>query len=141
MKFSLIVLLLAGVTGGTYLVLAGYTPIYASETKILRDKTYRFWECIQFKSFDQAAEFDSGEDHASTAKLIEQIFRIKPENLDIQHVHVLGVFRDGTGDLARTKTRLQVELLNPKQPRDIEVMLYWTRSEAGSWELELRSSL
>ncbi len=141
MKKWLFCLLLVIVgTGGGYLIFSGYTPLYASDKKILRDKSYRFWECIKFKSFDQAAEFDASQDKETTARLIERIFRVKPENLDVQEVDVMHEDLDRTGKLGRTKTRLTGEMLNPKKPMQIEVMLFWEK-EGEEWWLKLESSL
>ena len=139
-RFLLIVTLLLAAVGGSYAVIGGYTPLYTSDRKILRDQSYRFWECIKFKSFDQAAEFDRDEDKETTARLIERIFRVKPENLDLQRVDIVTVDIDGTGLLASTKARLEGEILNPKKPTEIEVKLYWEKQGEG-WELKLRSSL
>ena len=138
-KWILCFVALASLTAAGYLILGGYTPLFASDRKILRDKTYRFWECIQFKSFDQAAAFDRAEDKETTARLIERIFRIKPENLDIQKVDVIHEDLDRTGKLGRTKSRITGEVLNPKKPLEIEVMLFWEKET--EWWLKLESSL
>ena len=135
----LIFVVLAAAVGG-YAIHGGYTPLLHSDKKVIRDQTRRFWEFVRFKSFDQAAEFDHDEDKETTARLIERIFRIKPENLDIQRVDVVSVEIDATGDLARSKTRLEGEMLNPKKAKTIEVMLFWRR-EGDAWMLRLRSSL
>ena len=139
-KWLFCFVVLVGATAAGYLILGGYTPIYASDTKILREKTYRFWECIKFKSFDQAAAFDRAQDKQTTAKLIERIFRIKPENLDIQTVDVIHEDLDRTRELGRTKTRITGEVLNPKKPMEVEVMLFWEK-EGEAWWLKLESSL
>ena len=134
----MILLFIAAAAG--YVILGGYTPMLASDTKTIREKTYRFWECIKFKSFDLAAEFDSAEDKDTTAEKIEQLFQVKPENLDIQEIDVLHCTVDSTGILGRTKTRLNGEMLNPNRPATIEVMLFWEK-KGPEWELKLRSSL
>lgn len=139
-KWLFCFVVLVGATAAGYLILGGYTPLYASDTKILREKTYRFWECIKFKSFDQAAAFDRAQDKQTTAKLIERIFRIKPENLDIQTVDVIHADLDRTGRLGRTKTRITGEVLNPKKLVEVEVMLFWEK-EGEAWWLKLESSL
>ena len=131
---------LVAAAGGGYAIHGGYTPWYHSDKKIIREQTRQFWEFIQFKSFDQAATLDADEDQNTTARLIERIFRVKPENLDIQRVDVIAVEIDSSGDLARSKSRLEGEMLNPKKAKTIEVMLFWRR-DGDMWRLKLRSSL
>ncbi len=55
--------------GGGYAIHGGYTPLYYSDKKIIREHTRQFWEFIRFKSFDQAAEYDDDEDKETTAKV------------------------------------------------------------------------
>ncbi len=139
-KWFVLVVLFIAAAGGGYAIHGGYTPFYHSDKKGIREQTRQFWEFIRFKSFDQAAQFDEDEDKETTARLIERIFRIKPENLDIQRVDVLSVEIDSSGNLGRSKARLEGELLNPKKTKTIEVMLFWRRV-GGVWRLKLRSSL
>ena len=139
-KWLFLIVVILAVAGGGYAIQSGYTPFFHSEKKIIRGQTLQFWEFIRFKSFDQAAVFDEDEDRETTARLIEGIFRIKPENLDIQRVDVISVEIDSSGDLARSKTRLEGEMLNPKRAETIEVMLFWRR-DGDKWRLKLRSSL
>ena len=139
-KWLFLMVVIVAAAGGGYAIHSGYTRLYHSEKKIIREQTRQFWEFIRFKSFDQAAELDDNEDKETTAKKIERIFRVKPENLDIQRVDVVSVEIDDTGDLARSKTRLEGELLNPKKAKTIEVMLFW-RHDGEAWRLKLRSSL
>ena len=47
---------------------------------------------------------------------------------------------DGSGELGRTKTRIDGAVLNPPADRTLEVMLFWERVD-GKWWLKLRSSL
>ena len=139
-KWLFLMVVVIAAAGGGYAIHGGYTPLYYSDKKVIREHTRQFWEFIRFKSFDQAAEYDDDEDKETTAKKIERIFRIKPENLDIQRIDVVSVEIDGTGDLARSKTRLEGEMLNPKRSKTIEVMLFWRR-DGDAWRLKLRSSL
>ena len=71
---------------------------------------------------------------------IERLFRIKPENLDIQKVEITHTEVNREGHRGRTKARLVGEMLNPKQPRTIEVMLFWEKI-GEKWNLRLKSSL
>lgn len=139
-KIAVMLVVLLGCAAAGVAVLGGYTPLYTSDKKVLRDQTRQFWEYVKFKSFDRAAEFDENEDTEETARLIERIFRIKPENLDLREIDVLYAEIDGSGELARTKTRLDGAVLNPAAEKTLEVMLFWERRDE-KWWLKLRSSL
>ncbi len=133
-----ILILVAGLAG--LLVMSGTLPLYATGKGEVRRLTEGFWEAIQFKDFDAAAEYDKDEDKESVAKGIERMFRVKPENLDIQTVEVLYVEIDSSGERARSKARLTGEMLNPKHERIIEAMLFWELT-GEKWQLRLKSSL
>jgi hypothetical protein len=142
LKILLLLLLVVGLGLAAYLVLGGKTSLYKSEHHLLKAKTARFFECIKFKEFGEAAAFHDAEDQkkANIPKLIEDLFSVPPEQLDIQEITVLFAEIDSTGILAKTKTRCVVHLLNSKEVRKPEVILYW-RKQSGKWYLKLESSL
>jgi len=136
-------ILLALVAGGAaYAIFGGFTPLYRSDVHIIEQKTRRFWECIQFKEFGEAAAFHSAADQkkADIPKLIEKTFKVPPEQLDIKEYQVRFAEVDSTGILGRSKTRCIVELLNAKKTRKTEAVLYW-KKENGRWYLKLESTL
>ena len=141
-KTLLVLILLAAAGGGAWAVLTGMTPLYQTDRHIIEHKTKRFMECVKFKEFGEAARFHNKQDQkqADIPKLIEQLFKIKPEQLDIQEYTVLFAEIDSSGELARSKTRCIVHLLNTKHVKKPEIVLYW-KKERGQWYLKLRSTL
>jgi hypothetical protein len=141
-KAILILLLLIILGGGAYVLLSGLTPVYQSDAHLLKQKTERFWECVKFKEFGEAAKFHHPDEQkkAKIPDLIEDLFKLPPERLDIQEVYVKFAEIDTSGILGKVKTQCTVHILNTKQIRHLEVMLYWKKVE-GKWYLKLRSTL
>jgi len=141
-KLILIVTLLVIVGGGAYVVLNGATPFFRSDIHIVKQQTERFFECVKFKEFDEASNYHNEVDReaANIPKMIEDLFKVPPEYLDIQDIYVLFADIDSGGQLAKSKTRCVVHLLNSDEIRKPEVILYW-KKEGDQWFLKLRSSL
>ena len=142
-KKTLLILVLLAVAGGAaWAVLSGVTSVYQTDKHVIIKKSKRFLECIKFKEFGEAASFHTAEDSkkADIPFLIERMFKLKPEQLDIQEVNVLYGEIDSSGVLGRTKSRCIVHVLNTKEVRKPEVVLYW-KKEGGEWFLKLKSSL
>ena len=141
-KAVLILLLLALLGGGAYAVFSGLTPVYRSDAHLLKQKSERFWECVKFKEFGEAAQFHHPDEQklANIPKLIEDLFKVPPEQLDIQEVYVKFAEIDTSGILGKVKTQCTVHVLNSKEIRNPEVMLYWKKVQ-GRWYLKLRSTL
>lgn len=143
MKKMLLILLLVGVSVGVgYAVMTGMTPLYQSDAHKVRDLTYRFFECVKFKEFDEASALHDAADmdKADIPKMIEDLFKIPPEQLDIQDINVLFADIDSTGKLGKVKTRFIVHVLNTDKIKKPEVVLYW-KKQNGKWYLKLRSTL
>ena len=117
-------------------------PGYGGDKAIIIEKSKRFFECIQFKEFGEAAQFHSEEDQkdADIPDMIERLFFVKPENLDIQNVDILFGEIDSSDVLGRVKTKCLAHVLNTQEEKQIDVMLYW-KKENGNWYLKLKSSL
>ncbi len=141
-KILLVFVLLLALGAGAYAVLTGATSVYQSDAHIIKKKSNRFFECIKFKEFDEASKFHHPDEQkqANIPKLIEDLFAVPPEQLDIQEVNVLFGEIDSSGVLGKVKTRCTVQLLNSKEIRNPEVMLYWKKL-GGNWYLKLRSTL
>lgn len=118
----------------------------------LIEQARAFLEAIQYKDFEKAASFHNEIDRAKAdiPALIERLFKVKPELLNIRDLQVTGVDIDSTGTRARTFFNTNIEFLNslrnPKddpdrKQRDTEGVLYWQKNEAGTWDLKLESSL
>ena len=141
-KLLLILALLAVAGGAAWAVLGGWTSLYKTDKHVIIQQSKRFLECVKFKEFGEASSFHSALDSkkADIPFLIERLFKIKPEQLDIQEVNVLYGEIDSSGVLGRTKSRCIVHVLNTKEIRKPEVILYW-KKEGGKWFLKLKSSL
>ncbi|MEC7946839.1 MAG: hypothetical protein VX265_04680 [Myxococcota bacterium] len=132
---------LARVSGGAY-----PTPgiPLGGDLGELRRTSMTFWEDIQFKDFDRAATYHSPEKQAAVdiPFLIQRLFAVKPEALDVMSYEVVLADIDSTGDRGRVKTRVKVKILVDKKIREKEVMLYFHRQDAASpWYMELEDSL
>ena len=106
--------------------------------------TLAFLEDIRFKDFDQAATYHSPEDQARVdiPMLIERLFKIKPEMLDIMEYEILFVKVDSTGLRARVKTETKVQDLQRKKPERRQLMLYYHReTQDAPWFMILENSL
>lgn len=117
--------------------------ILSPETRKLGGLARDFMEAIKFKDFKGAADF-SAPDARATAdipKLIERLFQVKPELLQIDNIELVDASVDSTGKRARTKLKTDVKLLNSDELRHPEVMLYWKKGEKGEWWMDLASSL
>ncbi|MDP2313488.1 MAG: hypothetical protein Q8P41_11330 [Pseudomonadota bacterium] len=110
---------------------------------LLRRTALAFWEDIQFKDFARAASYHAPEIQGSVdiPYLLERLFGIKPEMLDIMEIEVVLSDIDSTGLRARVKTRLKVKLLVDASITEREVMLYFHRGVGEPWYMELETSL
>lgn len=124
------------------MLLSGLTPVYRTDRHIITQQTARFFECIKFKEFDEASDFHNTEDRAKAdiPYLIEDLFKIPPEYLDIQDYRIVFADTDSSGLLGKAKTRCVVHILNTNEIKRPEVILYW-KKEGDNWYLKLRSSL
>jgi len=110
----------------------------------LRSTTRAFLEDIQFKDFEKAASYHSPEEQETVdiPFLIERLFGVKPEQLDIMEYEILFSKIDSTGLRARVKSRVKVKHLLQDEIHDRELMLYFHRSSADApWYMKLESSL
>jgi len=131
----------AHLSGGAWPTLG--LPIGGPEA-LLRQTALSFWEDIQFKDFGAAASYHSPEtrDSVDIPYLIERIFAVKPEMLDIMEYEVVFAEVDSTTLRARIKTRLKVKELIREKIREQEVILYFHReSTDAAWYMVLESSL
>ncbi len=141
-KVLLILILILLLGGGAYAVFTGMTPMYQNDAHLLKKKSERFWECVKFKEFGEAAQFHHPDEQkqANIPDLIENLFKVPPEQLDIQEVYVKFAEIDSSGVLGKTKTQTTVHVLNANKTKNPEVMLYWKKLK-GQWYLKLRSTL
>ncbi len=118
-------------------------PVTSGDAKFLRQRTIDFLEDLQFKDFDKAASYHNQQDRdrVDIAKLIERIFQVKPELLDIMRYEIKKIEIDRSGDRAKVKTHTVIKVLNTKEIRKPEVILYWQKDPKEGWVMKLESSL
>lgn len=142
-KLVAVIVALAVVAGLAYAISQGMLPgIHHTDRHIIIRQTQRFFECLQFKEYEEAANFHNEEDRklADIPKLIEQLFKIPPEQLDIQEYNLLFAEIDSSGILGRVETKCAAKVLNTEEIKRPEIILYW-KKEGDKWNLKLRSSL
>ncbi|MBI5209609.1 MAG: hypothetical protein HY927_06495 [Elusimicrobia bacterium] len=140
--FAIVVVLAAG-TGAAFLMSEGYVPGWPSDKAAIRQKSVRFLECLKFKNFEEAAVFHTPaelKDHPNIPKQLESFFKIPHENLDIQDINIDFMEFDSTGARAKVKTTTGVHVLNSKEDRRVEAMIYWKKVD-GQWFMDLRTTL
>lgn len=156
-KFLVVALLLVLLGGGLLFAMSkgsltsGLMGLVLDEDeKQLFELAKGFLEAIQYKDFSTAAGFHNEDDEKKVdiPKMIESLFKVKPEVLNIRDLKVTRVTVDSTGKRARTFFDSNIEFLNSlqrKQDKDrknknVEGVLYWQK-EKGQWQLKLESSL
>jgi hypothetical protein len=135
-------LAIAHLSGGQYPTLG--VPGLGGEEQWLRQTTMTFWEDVTFKDFDRAATYHAPEeqDGVDIPYLLERLFLLKPEFLDILDVEIVYVEIDSTGLRARVKCRIRFKDLIKEKVRDQEMILYFHRdSPEDPWFMKLESSL
>ncbi len=142
---ALVVLLVGGVAlllglkqGGVSL--GGFGFAWNEDKAVLRELAHSFLEDLQYKDFKKAASYHTHADQAKVEipKLIERLFQVKPEQLNIRDIEITQVTIDSSGDRARTFFRSTIELLNssrkkdqPNEERKVEGILYWHERPAS----------
>lgn len=139
-----VVLLLGGV------LLAGLSPwgmrflgwkwVWSKDLALLEEQAWKFLEDLKYKDFSKAAGYHNFADRkkADIPKLIERLFAIKPEQLDLRDYKITGVDLDEDGMRARTHFHATYVVLNSargedgkNEEREMEGILYWHRRPAS----------
>lgn len=110
----------------------------------LRLITQSFLEDIQFKDFKKAASYHSPDDQKTVdiPYLLERLFGIKPEQLDIMSYEIVFADLDSSGLRGRVKSLIKVKILVNSEIHDRELMLYYHRdTPQAPWYMRLESSL
>lgn len=148
MKKSTVALILVILCLGGYFALDSkmtrnlFFGLFSEDLKIVRETSLSFMEDIKFKDFVKAATYHSPKDQESVdiPKLIERIFKVKPEFLDIIDYEILDTSIDSSGNRARVKLQSRIHLLNSDKIETPELILYYHK-KSGRWYMELESSL
>jgi hypothetical protein len=148
-KSAIIFLILVLIGIGIYLFASKYGLhfgnvefSFSKEKNLLQNLTSSFLEDIRFKDFTKAASYHTPEDQkkVNIPNLIERIFQIKPEFLDIMKYEITSVDIDRSGNRARVKTHTTIKVLNTEEMKEPDVIFYWHK-ENGQWYMKLESSL
>ncbi len=143
------VLLVALAMGLLYLSSPGtditstFSKVTSEDIRELRARSIDFLEDLQYKDFDKASSYHSNDDRKSVdiPVLIERLFAIKPEFMDIMRYEIKDVDIDRSGDRARVKTHTIIKVLNTDEIREPDVILYWRKDPKEGWVMKLESSL
>ncbi len=122
--------------------IGGLQFVFDKDKNILKNLTIDFLEDIKFKDFDNAASYHTQEDQATVdiPHLLERLFKIKPELVDIMKYEITGVDIDRGGSRARVRTQTTIKVLNTEELREPDVIFYWQKID-GHWYMKLESSL
>jgi hypothetical protein len=110
----------------------------------LRRLALSFLEDIQFKDFVSAAGYHAPDirDSVDIPFLIQRLFTVRPEALDIMDYEVAFAEIDSGGLRARVKLRVKVKFLMRALIEEQEVMLYFERESVDDpWYMKLEDSL
>lgn len=116
---------------------------FSGDKQTVESETWSFLEDIRYKDFKKAASYHTRAEQKTVdiPNLIERIFLIKPEFLDILRYQITGVDVDSTGDRARVHCKVVVKVLNTSEIKEPEVIFYWFRDPKEGWRMRLESSL
>jgi hypothetical protein len=124
--------------------------IMGGDKKFLADRSIDFMEDLQFKDFKSAAIYhlDKTQKERDIPRLIQRVFFVKHEQLDIMSYKVLDVDLDRSKNRARVRVQVFYKMLgdkavrdNSESARDMILLFYWFKQPDGSWTMELASSL
>ncbi len=110
----------------------------------LRRMALAFIEDIQFKDFVSAASYHAPDlrDSVDIPFLIQRLFTVRPEALDIMDYEVVFAEVDSGGLRARVKLRVKVKLLLDGRIEERELLLYFRRDSVDDpWYMRLEDSL
>lgn len=119
-----------------------FINLFSKDKKTVNETTLAFMEDIKFKDFKKAATYHHPDDQkeADIPKLIERLFRIKPELLDIVEYSILETSLDSSKKRAKVKLTAKVHMLNSDKIKNLEMIIYYHK-KGEKWYMELESSL
>ncbi len=152
MKKAVIALLVFSLLLGGYLTVAHISGgafstlglLLGGDRGELRRVALSFLEDIQFKDFASAAGYHSPEtrDSVDIPFLIQRLFTVRPEALDIMDYEVVFAEIDESGLRARVKLRVTVKILLNALINEREVILFFERNTVNDpWYMKLEDSL
>ena len=146
-----VVLLVAALTGG-YLSVAHLSggafwtmglPL-GGDRGLLRRIALDFMEDLQFKDFQAAASYHAPDliETVDIPFLIQRLFQVRPEALDLMDYEVAFAEIDSSGLRARVRLRVRAKLLLDERIEERELLLYFYRDSVDDpWYMRLEDSL
>ncbi len=140
-------LLLGGYLGVAHVSGGAFSTIglaLGGDRGALRRIALSFLEDIQFKDFVSAASYHAPDkrDSVDIPFLIQRLFTVRPEALDIMDYEVVFAEVDSGGLRARVKLRVKVKLLLDGRIDEKEILLYFERDSVNDpWHMKLEDSL
>ena len=134
-------LAVAHVSGGAFSTLG---LALGGDRGALRRIALEFLEDVQFKDFFSAASYHAPDirDSVDIPFLIQRLFTVKPEALDIMDFGIVFAELDSSGLRARVKVRVKAKLLINELMEERELILYFERdSVTDPWYMKLEDSL
>ncbi len=134
-------LTVAHISGGAFSTLG---LLLGGDRGELRRVALQFLEDIQFKDFVSAAGYHAPDvqDSIDIPFLIQRLFTVRPEALDIMDYDVAFAEIDSGGLRARVKLRVKVKLLLKALIKEQDVILYFQRDSVDDpWYMKLEDSL
>ena len=152
MKKAVTALMLVAALLGGYLGVAHFSGAAFStlglplggDRGLLRRVALEFMEDVQFKDFVKAASYHAPEliETVDIPFLIQRLFAVKPEALDIMDYEIVFAEIDSSGLRARVKLRVRAKLLLRETIQERELILYFYRDDVVSpWYMKLEDSL
>ena len=152
MKKAVTALLVLGLLLGGYLGVAHVSGgafstlglALGGDRGALRRIALSFLEDIQFKDFVGAAGYHAPDirDGVDIPFLLQRLFTVRPEALDIMNYDIVFAEIDSGGLRARVKLRVKVKLLLNALIKEQEVLLYFERDSVDDpWYMKLEDSL
>ncbi len=140
----LAILLIAG-SGYAYLQSqqlnqAPLSTVLSGDKQSIVQTSQHFMEDLKYKDFKAAAKYSLPEQQATLdmPALIERLFQVKPEFLDIQKYTVTAT--DQSGERARVHLNAHIKILNTDESRIPEIILYYKKKN-GQWYMDFASSV
>ena len=131
----------AHVSGGAFSTLG---LALGGDRGALRRIALAFLEDVQFKDFVSAAGYHAPDliDSVDIPFLLQRLFAVKPEALDIMDYDIVFAELDSSNLRARVKARIKVKLLLDETIQEREFILYFDRDSIDDpWYMKLEDSL
>lgn len=140
---AVVAIVLLAYTGPGGIEVGGFGLAFSEDKKLLETQTLAFIEDVRYKDFTKAATYHNAAEQKTVniPNLLERIFAIKPEFLDILRYQISSIDLDSAGQRARVHCKLVIKVLNTSEIKEPEVIFYWYKDPKEGWRMRLESSL